>query len=395
MPSTERTNQREIFIHYAVALGAVAAAFGLTSLLWKFLAPEATPLFLAAVAIAAWRGGIFPSLLAAVLSALALDYFFNPPLKSFEISAANAVGTFVFLLVALLISGIDRARKRALAERERALKLESEARAKAVAANRAKDAFLAMVTHELRAPLNAVLGWTQMLRKGKLDDGQTANALDVIQRSVRTQARLVEDLVELSRVQTGNFRINARPTSFCSAIDAAIETIAPMVAAKRVRLHREIDEEIGTISGDAERLQQVVWNLLSNAVKFAREGGNIEIRLERAGKTHARLKIYDDGAGISPDFLPFVFDSFRQADETDHAKHKGLGLGLAIARHLVEAHGGTISAASAGVGCGATFTVELPLLNDEKILPLTETGKAADFLNFTAPKNGSGANDLL
>lgn len=360
---------REIFIRYGVAVVAVATAVGLNSLLWELLAPEAAPLLLAAVAVAAWRGGIFPSLLAAGLSAIALDYFFNPPLGSFEISTANAVGTVVFLFVALLISGIDGRRKKALAEQENAIQLESDARARAVAADRAKDRFLAMVTHELRAPLNAVLGWTQMLRKGMLDDGQRANALDVIERNVRAQVRLVEDLVELSRVQTGNFRINARPTSFCTAIDAAIETVAPMVAAKRIRLHRELDET-GMVSGDADRLQQIVWNLLTNAVKFAREGGNIEIRLKRVGQTHVRLIVYDDGAGIAPDFLPFVFDSFRQSDETTYAKNKGLGLGLAIARHLTQAHGGTISAASAGLGFGATFTVELPLPDAEKKLPL-------------------------
>jgi len=363
MPRIERKNFSKIFIDYTVAVVAAAAAFGLTIFLWNFIEPQATPLFLAAVAVAAWRGGIYPGLLAAILSALALDYFFNPPLNTFELSAKNVVGTLVFLLVAALISFIERAREGAFAESERFLINEQTARRAAEEANRAKDTFLAMVTHELRAPLNTILGWTNLLGKGTLDAEKTRHAVAVIERSARTQAQLVEDLLDISRIKTGKFHINARPIKLRAVIDEAIESVAPAIAAKRIRLHRDFDERIGLVSGDAERLQQVVWNLLSNAVKFTREEGQIEIRLERAG-THARLKIYDDGAGIRSDFLPFVFDSFRQSDETDKAKHKGLGLGLAIVRHLVEAHGGTVSAMSAGENLGATFTVELPLLSE-------------------------------
>ena len=363
MPRIERKNFSKIFIVYTVAVVAAAAAFGLTIFLWNFIEPQATPLFLAAVAVAAWRGGIYPGLLAAILSALALDYFFNPPLNTFELSAKNVVGTLVFLLVAALISFIERAREGAFAESERFLINEQTARRAAEEANHAKDVFLAMVTHELRAPLNTILGWTNLLGKGTLDEEKARHAIAVIERSARTQAQLVEDLLDISRIKTGKFHVNARPIKLRAVIDEAIESVAPAIAAKRIRLHRDFDERIGLVSGDAERLQQVVWNLLSNAVKFTREEGQIEIRLERAG-THARLKIYDDGAGIRSDFLPFVFDSFRQSDETDKAKHKGLGLGLAIVRHLVEAHGGTVSAMSAGENLGATFTVELPLLSE-------------------------------
>jgi signal transduction histidine kinase len=377
MPLAERSKLSEIFIGCAIAVGAVAAALLLTILLWDFVQPQSAPLFLAAAAIAAWRGGVYASVLAAALSALALDYFFNPPLYSFELSVTNTVGTLVFLLVALLISYIDRARKQALAERERLLTLESRAREAAEAADRAKDVFLAMVTHELRSPLNAVLGWAQMLKKGSLDREKSAHALDVIERNVRAQARLVEDLLDISRARTGNFCINACPTDLRRAIDEAVEAVAPAIAAKRIRLRCEITDKIEFVNGDAERLRQIVWNLLSNAVKFTDENGQIEIRLTRAG-TRARLTITDDGAGISPDFLPFVFDSFRQADALDHRKHKGLGLGLAIVRHLVEAHGGTISATSAGVGWGAAFTVELPLLCEDDAAAPTKIAKTDD-----------------
>ncbi len=346
---------------YGIAAASVAAALMLTLLLWNWIEPQATPLFLATIAVTAWQRGKYPSLFATFLAVLSIDYFFYPPLYAFEVSVNNAASAAVFAAAALLISWIDGERKNALRERDRLLTSERKALRAAEEADRAKDTFLAMVTHELRAPLNTILGWTNLLEKGTLDEEKTRHALAVIGRSARTQAQLVEDLLDISRIRTGKFHINARPIELCAAIDAAIESVAPAVAAKRIRLHRDFDERIGLVSGDAERLQQVVWNLLSNAVKFTREEGQIEIRLERAG-THARLKIYDDGAGIRSDFLPFVFDSFRQSDETDKAKHKGLGLGLAIVRHLVEAHGGTVSAMSAGENLGATFTVELPLL---------------------------------
>ena len=373
MPSAKYSRFQKVFVGYSIAVGAVGVALLLTVLMWEFLAPQAAPLFLAAVAFAAWRGGAYPSLLAALLSALALDYFFNPPLGTFEFSIANAVGTSVFLLVASLISYIDRARKRALAERERLLTLESRAREVAEAADRAKDVFLAMVTHELRSPLNAVLGWAQVLRNQPLEAARTAAALDVIERNVQAQARLIEDLLDLSRARTG-FRINPCPTDLRGAIHEAIDAVAPAIAAKHIRLQYEAGEEIVLVNGDAERLRQIVWNLLSNAVKFASENGNIEVRLDRAG-TSARLRICDDGAGIAPEFLPYIFDPFRQAEEAISPKHQGLGLGLAIARHLVEAHGGTISASSAGLGHGALFTVELPLLEE------TDLASTAEILN--------------
>jgi signal transduction histidine kinase len=348
---------------YVIGAASVMAALLLTLLLWNRIEPQATPLFLAAVAVTAWQCGTYPSLFATFLAVLSIDYFFNPPLFTFEISVDNAASAAVFTAAALLISWIDGERKNALRERDRLLTSERKARRDAEEANRHKDVFLAIVTHELRAPLNTILGWTNLLGKGTLDAKKTQHAVAVIERGARTQVQLVEDLLDVSRIRTGKFHINARPIELRVVIDAAIESVASAIAAKRIRLHRDFDDRIGLVSGDAERLQQVVWNLLSNAVKFTREEGQIEIRLTRAG-THARLKIYDDGSGIRSDFLPFVFDSFRQSDEADRAKHKGLGLGLAIVRHLVEAHGGSVSATSAGENLGATFTVDLPLLSE-------------------------------
>jgi signal transduction histidine kinase len=371
----------ELATNYSLAAGCVAIAAALNWLLDKWIEPQATPLFLAAVAVTAWRAGKSPGLFATVLAVLAIDFFFQPPLYAFELSGENAVNTVVFVLVALLISWIDDERKNALGERDRLLTSERAARAAAEDANRAKDTFLAMVTHELRAPLNTILGWTNLLAKGTLDAEKTAHAVRVIERGARVQAQLIEDLLDISRIRTGKFRVNPQPIELSAVIDAAVESIAPSIAAKQIKLHKDFAEEFGLISGDAERLQQVVWNLLSNAVKFTPENGQIEIRLERAHR-HARLIVYDNGAGIRRDFLPFVFDSFRQSDETDRARHKGLGLGLAIVRHLVEAHGGTIQAASAGENLGATFTVELPLLAHETLVVGKAHGENAANLEY-------------
>ncbi len=354
----------EAAANYGIGAGSVAIAVWLNWLLDKWIEPRAAPLFLAAVAVTAWRGGKYPGLFATALAVLAIDFFFQPPLYAFELSGENVVNTFVFVVVALLISWIDDGRKNALRERDRLLTSERAARAAAEEANRAKDTFLAMVTHELRAPLNTILGWTNLMAKGTLDAEKTKHAVAVIERGARTQTRLVEDLLDISRIKTGKFLIDAQPVELSAVVEAAVESVAPAIAAKQIILHKDFSERVGLIGGDAERLQQVVWNLLSNAVKFTPELGQIEIRLERANR-HARLTVYDSGAGICKEFLPFVFDSFRQSDETDKARHKGLGLGLAIVRHLVEAHGGTVTATSAGENLGATFTIEFPLLAPE------------------------------
>jgi len=230
-------------------------------------------------------------------------------------------------------------------------------------ANRMKDEFLATVSHELRTPLTSMLGWARMLRSGDLDEVTSARAVETIERNARSQARLIEDLLDVSRILMGKFRLNIRPVELLSIIDAAIDAVRPAADAKAIRLQSSLDPEAGPVSGDPTRLQQVVWNLLSNAVKFTPSGGRVEIRLERVDGD-ARITVTDTGAGINPEFLPYVFDRFRQADSTTTRAHSGLGLGLAIVRHLVELHGGTVQAYSKGESQGATFTVSLPIIID-------------------------------
>ena len=238
---------------------------------------------------------------------------------------------------------------------------ERRARMTAEAANRAKDAFLATVSHELRTPLSPILTWTRMLKMGALDDEKVGRALDTIDRCARTQAQLIEDLLDISRIVAGKLRLDVRPVSLGPIIDAAVEVVKPAADAKGVRLEAVLDTDVGEVSGDGERLQQVMWNLLSNAVKFTPRGGRVTVGLKRVD-SHVEVAVADTGKGIGFDFLPHVFERFQQADTGPSRPHGGLGLGLAIVRHIVEAHGGTIHAASRGEECGSIFTVTLPLL---------------------------------
>jgi len=231
----------------------------------------------------------------------------------------------------------------------------------AEAASRAKDEFLATLSHELRTPLHAMLGWTRMLRGGTLDEPTKARALETLERNTRLQAQLIEDLLDVSRIITGKLRIAVRPLELAPVIEAAIDSVRAAADAKGVRLEARADPAAGPVSGDPDRLQQVAWNLLSNAIKFTPRGGRVEIRLDVADR-HARIQVADTGGGINPDFLPYMFERFRQAEGLSSRALGGLGLGLAIVRHIVELHGGTVRAESAGEGQGATFTVELPLL---------------------------------
>jgi len=237
---------------------------------------------------------------------------------------------------------------------------EQMARTEAEQANRLKDEFLATVSHELRTPLHAVLGWTHMLRSGTLDEATAARAIETIERNAKSQAQLVEDILDVSRVITGKLRLSIAPVDVASIISAAIDAVQLAAESKGIQLEVTFDPSARRVSGDAGRLQQVVWNLLSNAIKFTPSGGRVQVRLERAG-SDAQIKVSDTGEGIRSDFLPFIFDRFSQADGTSTRKHGGLGLGLAIVRHLVELHGGVVEADSPGEGLGATFTIKLPL----------------------------------
>jgi signal transduction histidine kinase len=237
---------------------------------------------------------------------------------------------------------------------------EQEARDEAEAANRAKDEFLATLSHELRTPLTAMLGWSRMLRTTKLDEAVAARALEIIERNAEAQVRLIEDMLDVSRIIAGKLRLEIQPLDPASVIKAAVDAVRPAALAKGIQIRCAFDSQAGLLGGDQKRLQQVVLNLLTNAVKFTPHGGRVEVRLDRTD-SHVWIRVSDTGQGISPEFLPHVFDRFRQADNAATRASGGLGLGLAIVRHLVELHGGTIGAESRGEGRGATFTVELPL----------------------------------
>ncbi len=246
-------------------------------------------------------------------------------------------------------------------ENVRLLERESSARAAAEESNRLKDEFLATVSHELRTPLTAILGWSRMLETGSLGTPMVARAIETIRRNAKTQSQIIDDILDVSRIITGNLHLDLHPIELAPVIEAAINVVRPTADAKGIQVECNFEDRPSVISGDANRLQQVIWNLLSNAIKFTPTGGRVKIGLKQVN-AYVEIKVADTGQGIGPDFLPYVFDRFRQEDSTTTRRHGGLGLGLAIARHLVEIHGGMIQAHSDGDGMGATFTVRLPFV---------------------------------
>ncbi len=251
-------------------------------------------------------------------------------------------------------------RKRAAVEREAAYEREHAARTQAEQATRLKDEFLANLSHELRTPMNAIIGWTHLLRTGRLEDSQRTRALESIDRAARSQAQLIEDLLDVSRIVSGKLNLKTEAVDLDAVAHAAVDIQRPAAQTKGVQINVRHATPRIVVIGDAERLQQVFLNLLSNAVKFTPAGGHVDVELARVGGD-ARVTVTDSGEGIAPEFLPYVFDRFRQADGTSTRKHMGLGLGLAIVRHVTEMHEGAVHATSAGAGHGATFTVTLPL----------------------------------
>lgn len=245
--------------------------------------------------------------------------------------------------------------------RSKLLASEKLARSEAERANRLKDEFLATISHELRNPLNAIMGWAHMLRLGKLTDANAERAVETIYRNAKSQAQLVADLLDVSRIISGKLRLDVRTVDLIYIINAAIDSVRPAVDAKGIRLQTLLDPAGGPISGDADRLQQIVWNLLTNAVKFTPRGGRIQVKVQRIN-SHVEIVVSDSGVGISKEFLPYVFDRFRQADASTTRIHGGLGLGLSIVRQLVDLHGGSVSVHSEGEGKGATFTITLPFV---------------------------------
>ena len=251
---------------------------------------------------------------------------------------------------------------------------EQTARAEAEAANRMKDEFLAVLSHELRTPLTSMLGWSKILRSKKLDEKATSRALEAIERNAISQMQLIEDILDVSRIIRGQLRLNVSAVNLLTVTEAALEAVRPLAEPKEIKLNTVLDTSVGSVYGDPARLQQVVWNLLTNAIKFTPKGGRVDVNLsvvygeeQETTYKYAQIQVIDTGIGISSEFLPKVFERFRQADSTTTRSHNGLGLGLAIVRHLVELHKGKIFAESPGTGEGATFTVKLPLLQDNRV----------------------------
>jgi PAS domain S-box-containing protein len=281
-------------------------------------------------------------------------FFGAPAASAFTERHARIVeGLAAQAAVAMDNARLYESAQRARAEAERLYREAQES-------SRLKDEFLATVSHELRTPLTAILGWAHMLRTGRIDGDSARQAFETVERNARAQAQLIDDLLDVSRIITGKLRIDVRPVDPNSFIEAAVEAVRPAAEAKGVRLQKVLDTGSVTVSGDPVRLQQVIWNLLSNAIKFTPRGGRVQVRLERV-HSHVEVAVSDDGQGIPPEFLPHVFDRFRQADQRTTRQHGGMGLGLSIVRHLVELHGGTVKAESGGEGLGAAFTVRLPV----------------------------------
>ena len=284
----------------------------------------------------------------------------------------SATGVFTDRIERVVVSlaaqaavAIDNARlydnlKTVAAERQRLFEAERAARAEAERVNRMKDEFLATLSHELRTPLNAILGWSQVLLARKGGDDDLKRGLETIARNARAQTQLIEDLLDMSRIVAGKVRLDVQPLDLASVVDAAVDSVRPSAEAKGIRLQKILDPMAGPVSGDPNRLQQVVWNLLSNAIKFTPKGGKVEVLLARVN-SHLEVTVTDSGQGISADFLPYVFDRFRQADASSTRTYSGLGLGLSIVKQLVELHGGNVQAKSDGDNTGSTFIVRLPL----------------------------------
>ena len=288
-------------------------------------------------------------------------------------------------------------RRRSEIERERLLVSERTARTAAEKASRVKDEFLAIVSHELRSPLNPILGWAMLLQTGNLAPDETTEAVDIIAKNAKLQAELINDLLDISRILRGKLSLNVVPVDLVQTIQAAIETVRLAAEGKSIQIKTNLEPDIGRVSGDPNRLQQILWNLLSNAVKFTPSGGRVEVRLEKLDSI-ARVTVSDTGKGIDPDFLPYVFNYFCQENGTATRKHGGLGLGLAIVNHLVQLHGGTIQVDSAGLEQGATFTLKLPLALDsvaEEDNSSTKSASNLDGIGILLVEDNADTRDLI
>jgi signal transduction histidine kinase len=354
---------------FAVALVAVAIASlaraAMTPLLgyrFQFLT------FFPAILVSAWYGGFWPGVFATVLSAGAISVIWLQPTWAFDVAdAGDLVAVSIFLGVGLAISAVHESLRReraaltaARVTAERAAAAAQRAGREADRANRAKDEFLSILSHELRTPLTAILGWSAFLRTRAPDGATSARGLAAIERNSLAQARLIEDLFDVSSIVTGKLRLDLRLICPVTVLRAALEQLNPAIQAKRLSLVTTIDPDPSLIRADPDRLQQIVWNLLSNAIKFTPPSGRITVKLARSS-SHLEIRVADTGQGIPTDFLPYVFDRFRQADSSSTRAHHGLGLGLSLVKYLVEMHGGTVTAQSEGPGLGAELIVSLPV----------------------------------
>ena len=302
----------------------------------------------------------FYAVVATVPIILIICFTYQTYLKNIEASVAQTEAARLHVQeLSRYIGELQRSEE----AREQLLVRAERARIEAEAANRIKDDFLATLSHELRTPLTSLLGWSSVLREARRDEKVLAQGLDAIDRNARVQAQLIDDLLDVSRIVSGKLNLEVRPLDICSIARAAINVVQPAADAKGIVIDYWAQPSLGAISADSARLQQIIWNLLSNAVKFTPHGGKITVRLQRDGD-NVKVTVHDTGQGIDPEFLPSVFDRFRQADSSTTRSFGGLGLGLAIVRHLVELHGGTVSAESEGVGKGASFSASFPLLTD-------------------------------
>jgi len=350
-----------------IAIGSVALSTMVRAIIDLWLheqIPYTT--YYPAIMLTALCCGMRWGMVSACLSALAASFWLTPLGRPLIAEVTDLAGMVLFLLVSTLIVWLAANMRehrqfleRAAEERQRSLQREQQARVDAESANRAKDDFLAAVTHELRTPLSSIVGWVELIKREALAEGEVRLAIESIERSAKVQTQLVSDILDLSRIQKGKLRLEVRPICLSELTQSAIQTIVPAAVAKGIELRTEIPSSAGPVLGDAERLHQICWNLLSNAIKFTPSGGTVHVRVHETTET-IKLVIADTGEGIDPSFLPKVFHRFEQGPASAH--QGGLGLGLAITKEIVELHGGNISVSSSGRGQGTEFEISLPKL---------------------------------